>query len=1119
MISNYSPLSNPPASGGGGGGGSGTVTNVAVSTANGLAGTVATSTTTPVITLSTTATGILKGDGTAISAAVAGDFPTLNQNTTGTASNVTGVVAIANGGTGQTTAANAINALVPSQTGNNGKVLTTDGTVVSWQTSAGSGTVTSVGITAGSSKISSSGGPITSSGSITVDVVESNLTLSNMGGSLALGSQVTGTLPVANGGTGATTLTGVVKGNGTSAFTAGTVALGSEVSGTLPIANGGTGQTSANNALNALLPAQGSNSGKFLTTDGTNTSWATVSGGSGTVTSASVVTANGFAGTVATATTTPAITLTTSVTGMIKGNGTALSAATGGTDYSEGTSALATGILKSTTGTGALSIAVAGDFPTLNQNTTGTASNVTGVVTITHGGTGQTTANDSFNALAPSQTSNSGKFLTTDGTNTSWAAATTAPAGSNTEIQFNNLGSFGASANLTFASNVLSVGAGGTSGTLSLHSDANHSPTQFLSNGTYTEWSAGDGIGQAGLNVVINGGGGASNFDGGDIQIVGGNGAGTGLGGSINIEAGADGGGTSGGSVTLSTFGMDFGINNAGAITLNGAAGTSGQVLTSQGSGSPAQWTTVGGSGTVTSVGVSSNGTYANAITVGSSPVTSSGTITLTPNVFTSTDPGVAPASGGGTTNFLRADGSWAAPTGSGTVTSVNVSGGTTGLTFSGGPVTSSGTITMAGTLDEVNGGTGQTTFTTGDILYASASNTLSKLAAGTNGHVLTLAAGIPSWAAASGGGTSYTLEPVRVATTANGTLASAFENGDTIDGVTLVTGNRILIKNQTTATENGVYVVQASGAPVRASDFTTGAATLTGGAVIPVIAGNLGSGTQWQCSNNSAITIGSTSITFIKQGTRGYVDVGYSASSPVNSATASTTGIAVGYNSQGTGSSAISIGYGAQATGTGSISIGSSATLTTNTNAISIGYGNAGFDNSLLLNMTSFANPGTDFAGHVKLATGNWTSMTGADLASRLIGVNFLSGWTTTTNATATEIGVAGGSNTPTTRIALVNNSTYIFDCDIVARQSATGTDYSAWNLKFCINREANAASTALVGSATKTVIGQTAGASAWDVSVTADTTNGRPNISVTGAASTTIRWAATIRMTKVSG
>ena len=113
--------------------------------------------------------------------------------------------------------------------------------------------------------------------------------------------------------------------------------------------------------------------------------------GSGTVTSASVVSANGLAGTVATATTTPAFTFTTTVNGIAKGNGTGFSAATAGTDYSAGTSALTTGIVKSTTTTGALTIAVAGDFPTLNQNTSGTAANVTGTVAVPNGGTGATT--------------------------------------------------------------------------------------------------------------------------------------------------------------------------------------------------------------------------------------------------------------------------------------------------------------------------------------------------------------------------------------------------------------------------------------------------------------------------------------------------------------------------------------------------------------------------------------------------------------------------------------------------------------------------------------------------------------------------------------------------------
>lgn len=79
---------------------------------------------------------------------------------------------------------------------------------------------------------------------------------------------------------------------------------------------------------------------------------------SGSVSSVSVATANGFKGS-ATAGATPVITVQTTVNGVMKGDGTTASVATVGTDYSVGTSALATGILKSTTATGALSIAVA----------------------------------------------------------------------------------------------------------------------------------------------------------------------------------------------------------------------------------------------------------------------------------------------------------------------------------------------------------------------------------------------------------------------------------------------------------------------------------------------------------------------------------------------------------------------------------------------------------------------------------------------------------------------------------------------------------------------------------------------------------------------------------------
>lgn len=61
--------------------------------------------------------------------------------------------------------------------------------------------------------------------------------------------------------------------------------------------------------------------------------------------------------------------------------------------------------------------------------------------------------------------------------------------------------------------------------------------------------------------------------------------------------------------------------------------------------------------------------------------------------------------------------------------------------------------------------------------------------------------------------------DEVVAATTANGTLASAYENTDALDGVTLATNDRILVKDQTDPKENGIYTVNASGAPTRATD------------------------------------------------------------------------------------------------------------------------------------------------------------------------------------------------------------------------------------------------------------------------------------------------------------
>jgi hypothetical protein len=105
----------------------------------------------------------------------------------------------------------------------------------------------------------------------------------------------------------------------------------------------------------------------------------------------------------------------------------------------------------------------------------------------------------------------------------------------------------------------------------------------------------------------------------------------------------------------------------------------------------------------------------------------------------------------------------------------------------------------------------------------------------------------------------------VRAATTTNGTLASAFANGSVIDGVTLVTGNRILLKAQTAPAENGIYVVAASGAPTRATDADVAAELVN--ATVYVSEGTTLADTAYVCTTNAPITLGSTGLTWAQTG------------------------------------------------------------------------------------------------------------------------------------------------------------------------------------------------------------------------------------------------------------
>lgn len=443
------------------------------------------------------------------------------------------------------------------------------------------------------------------------------------------------------------TVTSVAFSGGTTGLTvsgspitsSGTITIG----GTLEVTNGGTGAATATQAINNLLPSQTGQANKYLKTDGTNVSWSTA--GAGTVTSVAV---------------------TTALSGI---------SITGSPIISSGTIA------------------------------------ITGTLGVSSGGTGETTANAAFNALAPSQTSNANKFLKTDGTNTSWASAVTSIIVS------------GGTTGLAFSGNPIT-----SSGTLLM----------------------------SGVLEVTNGGTGASN--------------------------------------------ASTAINNL----LPSQTGNSGKVLSTDGSN--VSWTTVsgGGGGTVTSVAFNPGTT---GFSVTGSPITTSGTINLA-----------------GTLNILNGGTGATSDSGARANLSAAKSGANSDITSLTGLTTA---------LSASQGGTGNASYSSGDLLYASGSTTLSRRAIGTTGQILTVSGGVPTWATpASVTSISFGSTGLTPSTATSGVVSVGgtlnIANGGT--GATSYSSGQLLIGNSggtltraTLTAGSGITITNGSGAITIAASGTSG--------------------------------------------------------------------------------------------------------------------------------------------------------------------------------------------------------------------------------------------------------------------------------------------------------